>query len=141
MVWLLVYFSIIPMQLSNYVLCIGTDGHVEFEIAVDGRCTRHAYALHEMTHRGCERLCTFRMERITVARALISLSWFPVDTQPYLVPAQECVSTSRPTSASYAHITSPLKWLYMLLTHTPLLDIPSIVSPALVSLRTTALLI
>ena len=39
LILLLIYLSIVPMQLSNYVLCIGADGHVEFEIAADGRCT------------------------------------------------------------------------------------------------------
>ena len=38
LIWLLIYLSIVPMQLSNYVLCIGTDGHVEFEVAINGRC-------------------------------------------------------------------------------------------------------
>ena len=31
LIWLLIYLSIVPMQLSDYVLCIGTDGHVEID--------------------------------------------------------------------------------------------------------------
>ena len=38
-IWLLIYVFTIPTQLSSYVLCIGVDGHIEFETAIDGRCT------------------------------------------------------------------------------------------------------
>ena len=38
LIWLFIYAAIIPMQLSNYVLCIGEDGHIEFEFAVNGCC-------------------------------------------------------------------------------------------------------
>ena len=49
LIWILIYLSIVPMQLSNYVLCIGMDGHVEFEIAVNGRCTgTDTHDLHEI---------------------------------------------------------------------------------------------
>ena len=46
LIWLLLYLSIVPMQLSDYVLCVGADGHVEFEIAVNGRCA-DIHGFHE----------------------------------------------------------------------------------------------
>ncbi len=38
LIWLFVYSAVIPMQLSNYVLCIGEDGHVELEFSINGCC-------------------------------------------------------------------------------------------------------
>ena len=38
LIWILVYLSIIPTQLSNYVLCLGADGHVAFEASINGKC-------------------------------------------------------------------------------------------------------
>ena len=135
LVWLLIYFSIIPMQLSNYVLCIDTDGHVEFEIAVDGRCidthspheghTEVANAVHTHGEDHCD--------------SCFDLAIFvSLDTQPYLVPAQS-VLVHPPTSV--VTLTTSSANGSTILIHTPLLDIPSIVDPTLVSLRTTTLLI
>ena len=39
LICLFVYSAVMPMQLSNFVLCIGEDGHVELEFAINGSCT------------------------------------------------------------------------------------------------------
>ncbi len=38
LILLLVYSALIPMQLSDYVLCFGEDGHVKIEYAAHGCC-------------------------------------------------------------------------------------------------------
>ena len=135
LIWLLIYLSIIPMQLSNYVLCIGTDGHVEFEVAVNGRCT---------DTQGLDEGHTEVMTAIVTAGeshcgSCLDLAIFvSLDSEPYLVPIQNALIhppdfvatlTTHPTNGS-----TPL-------THTPFLDIPLVVDPTLASLRTTTLLI
>ena len=58
LICLLVYSAIIPMQLSDYVLCIGEDGHIRFEYAADadhGCCQdntshEHDHTEHESDH-------------------------------------------------------------------------------------------
>lgn len=35
----MVYSAVVPMQLSSFVLCIGQDGHIELEFAINGECT------------------------------------------------------------------------------------------------------
>ena len=135
LIWLLMYLSIVPAQLSNYVLCIGGDGHVAFEIAADGRCTdthdieaEHAAVMLVETTRG-ENHCG----------SCIDLTVFaPLDTEFYLVPVQNV--SIQPSSSVVAFMTYPTLASTML-TYTSLLDTPSVVDPTLISLRTTTLLI
>ena len=135
LIWLLMYLSIVPAQLSNYVLCIGGDGHVAFEIAADGRCTdthdieaEHAAVMLVETTRG-ENHCG----------SCIDLTVFaPLDTESYLVPVQNV--SIQPSSSVVAFMTYPTLASTML-TYTSLLDTLSVVDPTLISLRTTTLLI
>ncbi len=39
LIWLLLYIVATRLSLSNYVLCVGSDGHVELEVGANGRCT------------------------------------------------------------------------------------------------------
>jgi hypothetical protein len=134
LIWLLIYFSIIPMQLSNHVLCIGADGHVAFEVSTDGRCIdalaidpKHAEptiagATHNEEHCG----------------ACIDLAIFvPLNTELYLVPIQSVLMPPLFVVAPITHVASDST----VLIHTSLLDIPSVADLALISLRTTILLI
>lgn len=58
LICLFVYSAIIPMQLSDYVLCIGEDGHIRIEYAADtdhGCCKdntshEHDHTEHEHDH-------------------------------------------------------------------------------------------
>lgn len=36
--WLFIYLAIVPMQLSNYVLCIDANGDAELKTTFDGQC-------------------------------------------------------------------------------------------------------
>ena len=135
LIWLLIYLSIVPMQLSNYVLCIGTDGHVEFEIAVNGRCA-DAYNLDE-GH--TEVVITAVTPGENHCGSCLDLAIFvSLDIESYLVPVQDAlIHPPAPVATLIAYRANGST----LLTHTPLLDIPSVVDPTLVSLRTTTLLI
>lgn len=135
LIWLLIYLSIVPMQLSDYVLCIGTDGHVEFEVAVNGRCA-DTHACHE----GHTEVMT---NTVTAGEnhcgSCLDLAIFvSLDIEPYLVPIQDALihpPDSVITLIAYrTNGSTPL-------THTPLLGIPLVIDPTLVSLRTTTLLI
>ena len=135
LIWLLIYLSIVPMQLSNYVLCIGMDGHVGFEIAVNGRCT-DAHNLHE---RHTEIMITADTAGENHCGSCLDLAIFvSLDIESHLVPVQEAL-IHHPASVTTlrAHQANGSA----LLTYTPFLDIPSVTDPTLVSLRTTTLLI
>ena len=135
LIWLLIYLSIVPMQLSNYVLCIGMDGHVGFEIAVNGRCT-DAHNLHE---RHTEIVITAVTVGENHCGSCLDLAIFvSLDIEPYLAPIQDVLI--HPPDFAATLIASRTNGS-MLLTYTPFLDIPSVTDPTLVSLRTTTLLI
>jgi hypothetical protein len=134
LIWLLIYLSIIPMQLSNHVLCIGTDGHVALEVSTDGRCT-DAYGVDPEY---VEPSITGTPQKEDHCGSCIDLAIFlPLNTEPYLVPAQDGLMPPGFVVSLTTHQTSDST----VLTHTPLLDIPLVVDPTLISLRTTTLLI
>ena len=135
LVWLLIYLSIVPMQMSNYVLCIGSDGHVEFEIAVNGRCT-DTHDLHEAHPEIAMTADTAEENHCGSCLDLPIL--VSVVTEPYLIPVQDAlIHPSASVTTLIAHRANGS----MLLTHTPLPDLPSVIDPTLASLRTTTLLI
>ena len=135
LVWLLIYLSIVPMQLSNYVLCIGTDGHVGFEIAVNGRCTD----AHTLDEGHTEIVITADTTGGNHCGSCLDLAIFvSLDIEPYLVSVQDALIHSPASSATLIAYRANGSTL---LTHTPLLDIPSVIDPTLISLRTTTLLI
>ncbi|RKU23534.1 hypothetical protein C6500_01330 [Candidatus Poribacteria bacterium] len=137
LIWLLIYISIVPMQLSNYVLCIGMDGHVEFETAVNGRCT--GTDTHDPHEIHTEAVITANTAEETHCSSCLDLAIFvSLDVEPYLVPIQDAL-IHPPTSVAtlIAHPANRAT----ILTHTPLLDILSVIDPTLASLRTTTLLI
>ena len=38
LVWLMLYFLVVPSCLFGHVICFGVDGHIELEIGQNGRC-------------------------------------------------------------------------------------------------------
>lgn len=135
LIWLLIYLAIVPMQLSNYVLCIGTDGHVEFEIAVNGRCAD----THDLHEAHTEIVITTDTAGENHCGSCLDLAIFvSLDIESYLAPVQDALIHSP------ASVATPIAYQTngsTLQTYPPLLDIPSVVAPTLVSLRTTTLLI
>lgn len=135
LIWLLLYIVATPVSLSNYVLCIGADGHVEIEVGANGRCTgahpfdsEHRQAMHaespsEADHCGsCVDFAIF----------------FPLDKQPHVIPAKDMLSLHTVSAVGLAE-SKPLVPTIPICT--PPFYNPMLISPTLVSLRTTTLLI
>ena len=135
LIWMLIYLSIVPMQLSNYVLCIGADGHVELEIAADGRCTD----THTFDREHTEIKITGTVPEEDHCGSCIDLAIFvPLNTQQYLVPTKN-VSTH--STVSLFTLVAHQKSNSMILPLIDPQDFSPLISPTLVSLRTTTLLI
>ena len=135
LIWLLIYLTLIPMQLSNHVLCIGADGHVALEVSVNGHCTDpHAF---DAEH------AEVAITGITAAEdhcgPCIDLAIFvPLNDQLYLVPAND--GSIHPTVSSFALVMHQKSTSAILpLTHPQHLS--PFINPTLISLRTTTLLI
>ena len=135
LIWLLIYLTIIPMQLSDYVLCIGTDGHVALEVSTDGRCTD----AHAFDPEHTEPTITGAAPEEDHCGSCIDLTIFvPLNTEPYLVPINDV--SIHPTVSSLALETCQKRSATILIS-TPCQNIPSFIDPTLISLRTTTLLI
>lgn len=135
LIWLLIYLIIIPMQLSNYVLCIGADGHVALEVSTNGRCTD----THAFNSEHAEVMITGTTTEEDHCGSCIDLAIFvPLNTQLYLFPANDGLTHS--TVSSFAFVTHQ-KRPSTILSLTHFQDIPSFINPTLISLRTTTLLI
>lgn len=134
-IWLLIYLIIIPMQLSNYVLCIGADGHVALEVSTNGRCTD----THAFDSEHAEAIIAGDATEEDHCGSCIDLAIFvPLNTELYLVPANNVLP--HPTVSSFAPVP-PQKRTSTILPLTHLQDISPFTNPTLRSLRTTTLLI
>ena len=135
LIWLLIYFIIIPMQLSDYVLCIGADGHVALEVSTDGRCT----GAHAFDPEHTEPMIAGAASEENHCGSCIDLTIFvPLNIETYLVPANDV--SIHPIVSSLALGTCQ-KSSATILIPTPCENIPSFIDPTLVSLRTITLLI
>ena len=135
LIWLLIYLSIVPMQLSNYVLCIGSDGHVEFEIATDGRCTD----LHGLSKEHTEVVIAAAASEEDHCGSCIDLAIFAsIDIESYLVPVE---NASIQSPVFVVAPTTDQTFASTILTYPSRLNTPSVVDSTLISLRTTTLLI
>lgn len=132
---LLIYLTIIPMQLSNYVLCIGADGHVALEASVNGCCTDvHAFGSEhaEVTIAGTT------TEEDHCGPCIDLAIFVPLNAQLYLVPAND--GSIHPTVSSFTLVTHRKSTSAILaLTHP--LHPSLLINPTLIALRTTILLI
>lgn len=122
------------MPLSNHVLCIGTDGHIAFEVSTNGRCTDvHAIDLEHV-----EPMIAGTTHEKDHCGSCIDLAIFvPLNTELSLVPVQNALMPPVFVAAPITHEARDS----IVLTHLSLLDIPLIVDTTLISLRTTTLLI
>ncbi len=129
-IWLFIYFAIVPMQLSQYVLCIGEDGHVEFEFSVNGCCADVpspdlAYpeipAAHDDHCGECVDLPIFAS----------------LNSELYIVAVEENLSTDKSIHA--ASLITLETHLSNVFTPSHLLLVPPLINHTLVSLRTVAL--
>lgn len=137
LILLLIYSALIPMQLSNYVLCIGEDGHVEFEFAVNGCCAKvHP---HDLGHTEA----TFTEVPIADEDHCGECVDIPIFTslnsELYIVSAQEIEATDSPIS-TISRIT-PKTCISNIINQSPHLPISLLFNPTLILLRTVILLI
>ena len=135
LIWLLIYLTIIPMQLSNYVLCIGADGHVALEASVNGHCT----GLFAFDAEHAEVTIAGTTTKEDHCGSCIDLAIFvPLNAHLYLVPAND--GSIHLTVSSFALLTYPKSTSAILpLTHPQHLS--PLINPMLIALRTTTLLI
>ena len=134
LVSLLIYLSIIPMQLSNYVLCIGPDGHVEFEIGINGHCT-HTHDFHE--DRTAAVISTAGLADSHCGPCIDFAIFVPLNMDTYLVPVQNPFTPAPALVATFVKYPTNNGTIPAY----PLLQTASVVNPALISLRSTMLLI
>ncbi len=127
LICLLVYSAIIPMQLSDYVLCIGEDGHCKIEYIDHGCC--HHNSLHEPNlieadHCGeCLDLPIFAC--INTETAII------IDAKKPILSTLISIISPIPLEANVSAIPNTKS----------LTRIPPLIDPTLKSLRTVTLLI
>lgn len=135
LIWILIYLSIIPTQLSNYVLCIGADGHIAFEASINGRCTD----THALDSEPEEVTQTEIMLETDHCGSCIDLAIFPaLDTKLHLVSVNDAPPHSPILpSAVYTY----QKRTPTILTFTSAQHIPPLINSTLIYLRTTTLLI
>lgn len=134
LIGLLVYLTIIPMQLSNYVLCIGADGHIALEVSTNGHCTD----AHAFDPEHTEPTITGAASKEDHRGSCIDLTIFvPLNTEPYLVPINDVLI--HPMVSSLAGTCQ--KRSATILIPTPCQNIPSFIDPTLISLQTITLLI
>ena len=135
LICLLIYLTIIPMQLSDYVLCIGADGHVALEVSANGRCTDpHAFDSEhpEVTIAGTA------TEEDHCGSCIDLAIFVPLNTELYLVPSNAV--SIHPTVSAFAFVPHQKSTPTILpLTHRQ--DFSPFINPTLVALRTTTLLI
>ena len=135
LIWLLIYLSIIPMQLSAYVLCIGANGHVAFEAAVNGRCTD----THTFDSKYTETTIAMSASEEDHCGSCIDLAVFvPLNTRLYLVPAK---NTSINTTVPVSTLMTYQQRVSTIPTRASVQDFPSLINATLTSLRSTILVI
>ncbi|MDE0187060.1 MAG: hypothetical protein OXP71_16585 [Candidatus Poribacteria bacterium] len=128
LIWLLLYIVATRLSLSNYELCIGSDGHVELEVGANGRCTdnhpfdseedvMHAEAASETYHcHSCVDLAIF----------------FPLDKQPHVIPAKDMQSLHAVSAVGLTASQPPFPTIPIC---TPSFHDPAFINSTLVSLR------
>lgn len=131
-IWVFIYFAIIPMQLSNYVLCIGEDGHVEFEFSVNGCCADvpSPDLDHPETPAARDHHCGECVDLPIFAS---------LNSELYLVSSQENLPTHN--SVLSVSLIPQEKVNSSIPTPTPFSVIPPLIDSTLISLRTVTLLI
>ena len=144
LICLLAYSAIIPIQLSDYVLCIGEDGHIRFAYAVyanHGCCQDHSS--HECDHTEHEHDHTEHEHDHTEADhcgKCLDLSIFAcINTETTIVTdAKKPIS---PTIVSIGTLIPHEAIDFSVPPTEPLTRIPPLIDPTLKSLRTFMLLI
>lgn len=137
LICLLIYAAIIPMQLSNYVLCIGEDGHIELEFAVNGCCADTPS--HDLDHPEINFTDTTAAHENHCGECVDLPIFASLNSEFYVVSVQK----NMPTDDTFS-VASPILSVTSISNNpsssSPAL-IPPFINPTLISLRTVTLLI
>lgn len=137
LIWILIYSAIIPMQLSNYVLCISEDGHVKFEFSVNGCCT-HAPS-HDLEHPEMPFTDTTDADEDHCGECLDLPIFASLNSEPTIVSLQNYLSSHEVVLSTSLISDEPT--VSSILPTTAFSIIPPLINPTLISLRTVTLLI
>ena len=132
LILLLIYSAFIPMHLSNYVLCIGEDGHVKFEAAVNGCCVDAP--THDFDHPE-----TTAEDEDHCGECIDLPIFASLNTEPIILSVKNDLLTHEVISS--AALISHETTVSTILTTTPFLVTPPLIDPTLIALRTVTLLI
>lgn len=133
LIWLFIYFAIIPMQLSNYVLCIGENGHIEFEFAVNGCCADAPS--HDLDHPKT----TAAADKNHCGECIDLPIFASLNSELYVVSVQKNLLSTHNTVFSTSSFSHEVPDSFI--PTTPFSVIPPLIDPTLISLRTVTLLI
>ena len=131
LILLLIYSAFIPMHLSNYVLCIGEDGHVKFEAAVNGCCVdapAHDFDYSE----------TIAEDEDHCGECIDLPIFASLNAEPIVLSVKNDLLTHEVIFS--ASLISHETVVSTILT-TPFLVTPPLIDPTLIALRTVTLLI
>ena len=121
------------MQLSDYVLCFGEDGHVKFEFAVNGCCAdTHS---HDLDHPETSDI----VDEDHCGECVDIPIFASINSEIYVVLIKENI----PTDPSISNVTpiSPKTTVPLNQNIRSFLAIPPLINPTLISLQTVKLLI
>ena len=133
---LLIYFFTVLTPLSSHVLCVGADGHVQFEAAINGRCK-----CAEANARAQSKVAfTAVASSIDPCGSCLDIPIFASNGD------QQVVVPAKPTPPDFSVSTTALTAIQPIITvvvptNNPLPDYPPRINPTLISLRTVTLLI
>ncbi len=135
-IWLFIYFAVVPMQLASYVLCVGDDGHVSFEYSVNGSCTD--IAPHDSVHRTLSGSIGNEIEEEHCGECVDLPIFTSLITQPVMTSSYSNLSSQYTVNTIDSTITERI---LPLIPAKPLSSIPPLIDATLISLKTVTLLI
>lgn len=133
LICLFIYSALIPMQLSNFVLCIGEDGHFEVELSINGHCEVSPSHEQEHTHFSCH------SEEDHCGDCVDLPIFASLNTESYIVSGDH-TPQFRQTHITSIQTSDDLDE-FGLCTQITFSKIPSLINPSLILLRTTTLLL
>ena len=136
MIWLFIYFAVIPVQLASYVLCVGDDGHVRFEFSVNGSCTD--IVPNDSVHTTLSGSIGNQLEEEHCGECVDLPIFTSLITQPVITYSY----SNQFTQYTVYTVDSTNNDSILPLIHAkPLSSIPPLINPTLISLQTVTLLI
>lgn len=132
----LIYFLTVLTPLSSHVLCLGADGHIEFEAAINGRCTdvtANAWAQSKVAF-------TALTSSEDPCGSCLDIPIFASNgDQQVVVPVKNTSSNLSVSTVAIITIQQPAS--ATIPTHISRIDFPTRINPTLIALRTVTLLI